>query len=577
MKKILFFLLLISTPLFSQWSTDPNVNNLVSGGIGNQSGVSICTDGAGGMIMTWFHNRPSGDQKIYAQKFNVFGQPVWNAGGIEVCTFSSNQFAPIICSDASGGAIIYWVDFRGGGPGSGAFDLYAQRVRTDGVLMWNTNGIKVNNLSFTSVFLRCLPAEAGSSIICWYNSVFADYGIYSQKLDAFGNRTWDLNDVRIPNYDSYDFNVCSDGGKGIYICWTRLDGTHSFDIHAQHINALGSLQWSPYKVVCDEEGIQEQPSICEDQAGGFIVAWEDLRSYFYQPATVSLDIYAAHFNSNGDNLWTTNGIPVCTESHDQNKTVCISDLHGGAHIFWLDFRNFAVSGFRVYGQNLTFNGNSRWNVNGNLAADNVDYFPTNNFYHEPKVTCVDPKGGIICSWLGYYDMAHTQYGILTQKMNYNGVIQWDPNGVFASTGNLKHAPLLISDGGSGGCNLAWADARGGTVLGDFDIYAQHIKSNSSLGNYKPKPVPGVSDILSQNFPNPFNPTTNIAFTLANDANVSITVFDMSGRELEVLVDGLVTAGDHSVTWNANKYASGTYFYKFTNGNNVEVKKMFLVK
>ena len=576
MKKLLLVIALVlaTSPLFSQWSTDPFVNNTVTNKVGFQENVVTCPDGAGGIIMAW-EDYSGGAPKIYAQKINVFGQTVWTFNGIGVCPAFGDQRSPSICSDAAGGAIIYWVDYREGG---GFFNYYAQRVRTDGILMWDNNGIKVNNIHASGFYYqhKCISAEAGSSILAWNNYDPLERGLLSQKLDAFGHRAWDLGDVLIYPSTFYNFDLCYDGGKGAYYCYSirEIDLFHT-DLYAQHVNALGFIQWTPHVAVCTEKDYQYNPSMCEDQTGGFIVAWEDYRSYFYTPGplTQSSDIYAAHFNSSGTNLWTFNGLPVCTVGHDQFAPTCISDLHSGAHIIWTDLRFFGPSGANVYGQNISFNGIQRWTSNGLKIADRVDYSATNTGRFGPQIVCCDALGGAIVCWVGFFDPFLTQYGILAQKIDYYGVFQWNSNGIFVSSDIGKFGPSLIFDGGSGGCNVAWTDDR----FGDHDIFAQHVKSNSFLGNNKPKPSIVKTDILAQNFPNPFNPTTNIAFTLANDANISIRIFDMSGRELEVLADGLMTAGDHSVTWNASNYASGTYFYKFTNGNNVEVKKMFLVK
>ncbi|CAN5549811.1 hypothetical protein BH10BAC5_BH10BAC5_09300 [soil metagenome] len=575
MKKLilLFSFILAASPLFSQWSTDPAVNNHVSNGIGNHDNVATCPDGAGGIIMAWA-NDASGSWKVYVQKINIFGQSVWTSGGIGVCNSPAGQTYPAICTDAAGGALVYWQDHRLGG---GFYDFYGQRVNTDGQLMWDANGIKVNNFSCTGTYYqhKCIGAEAGSSIIAWSNGSGAHNGLFSQKLDAFGNRTWDPDDVHISSTQFFNFDLCRDGGKGAYYCFSEPDpGAPSYsNLYAQHLNALGIIQWGPSRTVCDEPYYQSNPSMCEDQNGGFIVAWLDFRSYFYGPVS-SMDIYTAHFNSSGINLWGVNGDAVCNNTSDQHSPVCISDLHSGAHIFWTDERFIGPSGVNIFGQNVDYNGVQRWTANGKNVADRVDYTATSNGRYSPQMAGCDALGGAIICWIGYYDIPLTQYGIITQKIDYYGAIQWGANGFIASSGNWKSGPSLIFDGGSGGCNIAWSDARSGNL----DIYAQHLKTSGALGNYKPKPVnSGTKDIISQNYPNPFNPTTNIAFTLANDAKVSLAIFDMSGRQLQVLVDGLVTAGDHSVTWNASNYASGTYFYKFTNGNNVEVKKMFLVK
>ncbi len=83
--------------------------------------------------------------------------------------------------------------------------------------------------------------------------------------------------------------------------------------------------------------------------------------------------------------------------------------------------------------------------------------------------------------------------------------------------------------------------------------------------------------LDQNYPNPFNPTTEINYTIAKDGLVSLTVYNSLGQEVEKLVNGVVTAGQHRVSFDASRLASGVYYYRLvSNGNNL-VKKMMLLK
>jgi photosystem II stability/assembly factor-like uncharacterized protein len=83
--------------------------------------------------------------------------------------------------------------------------------------------------------------------------------------------------------------------------------------------------------------------------------------------------------------------------------------------------------------------------------------------------------------------------------------------------------------------------------------------------------------LSQNYPNPFNPTTNIRFALPKAAFVRLAVYDMLGREVELLVSQQLTAGTYVVDWNASKFSSGIYLYKLTTTDFNMVKKMSLIK
>lgn len=84
--------------------------------------------------------------------------------------------------------------------------------------------------------------------------------------------------------------------------------------------------------------------------------------------------------------------------------------------------------------------------------------------------------------------------------------------------------------------------------------------------------------LSQNYPNPFNPTTKINFSLPKDAKVTLTVFDISGREISRLLNSEFRAADYySVDFNGANLASGVYFYRIEAGTFIQTKKMMLVK
>ena len=109
---------------------------------------------------------------------------------------------------------------------------------------------------------------------------------------------------------------------------------------------------------------------------------------------------------------------------------------------------------------------------------------------------------------------------------------------------------------------------------------------SSYGNYQlcvseclpadASELPVAFD-LAQNFPNPFNPTTTIEFSLEATAQVSLAVYDLSGRKVATLVDGTVETGSHSVVFDASQLSSGVYFYTLNAEGQSMTRKMVLVK
>jgi hypothetical protein len=83
--------------------------------------------------------------------------------------------------------------------------------------------------------------------------------------------------------------------------------------------------------------------------------------------------------------------------------------------------------------------------------------------------------------------------------------------------------------------------------------------------------------LEQNYPNPFNPETNIKFGLPKSGNVKLAVYDISGKEVAVLLNEFKQAGSYTFNFNGSKLASGVYFYRIISENFVETRRMILVK
>ncbi len=84
--------------------------------------------------------------------------------------------------------------------------------------------------------------------------------------------------------------------------------------------------------------------------------------------------------------------------------------------------------------------------------------------------------------------------------------------------------------------------------------------------------------LDNNYPNPFNPSTKISFVLGTTGNASLKVFDLLGKEVVTLADGVFNSGElQSFTFDASKYSSGIYYYQLKSGAQTEIKKMLLLK
>ena len=88
--------------------------------------------------------------------------------------------------------------------------------------------------------------------------------------------------------------------------------------------------------------------------------------------------------------------------------------------------------------------------------------------------------------------------------------------------------------------------------------------------------------VKQNFPNPFNPSTTIKYSIAKNVNrelevVSLVVYDILGKEVATLVNKEQKAGNYEVMFNASNLSSGVYFYRLQSGSFVETKKLMLLR
>jgi hypothetical protein len=121
-----------------------------------------------------------------------------------------------------------------------------------------------------------------------------------------------------------------------------------------------------------------------------------------------------------------------------------------------------------------------------------------------------------------------------------------------------------------------------TSLGASFTYNWNIRAViETVTQVEPITLP-KSPLLEQNYPNPFNPNTTIKYSLSHDSWVNLIVYNSLGQEVSVLINSRVSAGDHSINFNADKLPSGIYLYKLTaigiNGITfTSIKKMLLEK
>lgn len=161
------------------------------------------------------------------------------------------------------------------------------------------------------------------------------------------------------------------------------------------------------------------------------------------------------------------------------------------------------------------------------------------------------------------DYLTVSYNASTGSMNWSDRI----NG--GSSGNDYATGIAISDNEhifiTGSANFTAPD---GTNC--YTIRYSIVSGIEPIGGIVPQ-----SYSLSQNYPNPFNPTTSIRFDLPMSSYVSLIIYDILGRTVDILAEGKFNTGAYLVNWDATRYSSGIYFYTLVTDEYVATKKMIL--
>jgi len=116
------------------------------------------------------------------------------------------------------------------------------------------------------------------------------------------------------------------------------------------------------------------------------------------------------------------------------------------------------------------------------------------------------------------------------------------------------------------------------ILADMDFENKIIKHDAEAVNILvSEEIIAAEFFLGENYPNPFNPGTSIDLYLSQSKDIILSVYDVNGREVEKLIEGIMPAGQHSFYWNASGHESGIYFYRLISGDLIQTRKMVLMK
>jgi hypothetical protein len=330
-----------------------------------------------------------------------------------------------------------------------------------------------------------------------------------------------------------DINIGANGE--VYVCWAApLVTSGNIEDYAGFAKSTnGGVSWTVTENAFDMNGIRAQsfngwnfrvnsfPRIAVDRSGGARNGWVYIvvSQVNLAPAGSDVDIIM-HSSSDGGITWTA-GVRVNQDALNNGKVqffpAITVDPHGDVDICYYDNRNYPSVGdsCQTYFSRSTDGGVTFSDV---LASDH--------------------------SWRVQGEPGFAPYG-----GDYIGI----------SNSNGKIYPFWY--------DFKTSSMQAWTCAIDINPIAVNNISNEIPKSYN----------LQQNYPNPFNPTTNIKFDVPKSGNVKLTVYDILGDQVELLVNNYMVAGSYSTDFHANNLSSGVYFYKLEAGSFSETRKMILNK
>lgn len=435
--------------------------------------------------------------------------------------------------DSDGGTLhTVWSDGR-----DGNYEVYYKKSTNAG-LSWGTDTRLTNSAGFS--FYPAISVSGNRVMVTWTDDRNGYYDIYFKKSDDAGN-SWSpdvrlTNNTSTSNYPSIDAS-----GNTIIIVWQ--DNRHSnYEIYSKR-STDGGNNWETDFRLTNNSSFSEWPSVTI--SGSIVnIAWEDNRDG-------NKEIYSKYSTDggiswSGDNRLTNNSSPstsVSASSEGNFVDLTWSDQRDGN---WEIYYKYSADGGVTYSPDLRLT-----NASGNSWWPSISSY--DSFIH-------------VC-WQDARDGNKEIY----YKLSTDGGSTWSGDLRLTNSSAVSDFPCINISGSA--LHIVWYDERDG----NSEVYYKRNPTGNPIG-ITPVSTNVPSDYsLEQNYPNPFNPVTNINFSIPKTGYIKLAVFDMTGREVAVLADGMFSAGTYKADYDASALSSGVYFYKLISKDFTATKKMVLVK
>jgi hypothetical protein len=458
--------------------------------------------------------------------------------------------------------------------------LITSKYDPQGNLIWQ-KFYSVPSLGVVATWLSMDPS--GNIIVTGYPRTFSsnpvEVGLLTLKYDNNGNLLWDR---LISGTWAFAVRSVVDPSGNIYVTGRAWQYTATYDLVTVKYSPNGTQLW--FDTFDQNSGFHTPTSMDLDQAGNLYIIGGGM----------SGGVITVMYNSAGVRQWTK-------EKPGSAGYSIKSDGNGGIFVTGSLWNTVTGDDIMLLKYNLA--GNLVWEKYYDFG--NFEYGKLINFDSHSNIY-ITGNGALLGQFRGWLIGKFDPSGNLLWHKRFKSSQTWEEYPYFALVGPQDELYVTGNVGAMSGGNqyngletlrynsdgsnpwIAEVNLYGGIgkglVLGnDMSVYAVGMYYYTVLKYSQSNPTGVISSeipekfSLEQNYPNPFNPNTKINFEIPKQGFVTLKVYNISGRDVKILVNEIKGPGIYSVDFDGRNFASGVYIYKLESGSFSAVKKMLLVK
>ena len=505
--------------------------------------------------------------RIYYQILTEDGETLLETNGRPVTLLGEgSQRNPQAAGSPDGHVAIVWIDDRAGSP-----NIFAQLISPSGDRLWGDNGIKMTEDVPLGQRDPMVSYHDGGFNFGWSNwNVYGTtyrYHVYGQRIED-GVKMWGADGVMVSFLEGDD-QIANENRLAHlvedYYVWSRVhpaSGSEYVEVRRMANDGQSAPGWNDAGMGTTEglTGlIVNRSPVAQVTPHGIYIAWQDFRTWIMR-------YYGQHISSSGARLWNPEGVNLSASPREQElATATVTD--NGIITAWCE--NVAGN-HDIMAQKFSFTGEKFW---GELGYEVVQKDSTQS---HPSIVSFNDNGMMV-TWTDYMALDSDIY---FDYINNNGeLIHGSGGAVLTDAGKAQYEPLATVMNNN--AYVIWADGRSSGKTEILGLYAQKA-SNATVSIDFPEIPAAPNPKLGQNFPNPFNPHTNIALNMPQRGSVELKIYNSKGQLVKSLFTGDLEQGLHSFTWdgrdnNDRSVSSGVYFYSVESGSYRESRKMLLMK